>query len=100
MPVSRGVELTDEDRLNADIIEQLMCKYAFDLSDLKARHGEQADTLSARIEAALSRDTDDLAEFDGTTFLVRPQSRSFVRTVASWFDARMQEKAARYSMAV
>jgi len=100
LPVSRGIELTDEDKLNADIIEQLMCQYSFAISDLRTRHDKQLDTLSARIDAALSADLDNLASFDGDTFRVQPQSRAFVRTVASWFDSRMQEKAARYSMAV
>lgn len=100
LPVSRGIELTDEDKLNADIIEQLMCQYSFAFSELRTRHGEQADTLVARIDAILSADLDNLAKFDGDTFWVQPQSRAFVRTVASWFDARMHEKAARYSMAV
>ncbi len=100
LPVARGIELTDEDKLNADIIEQLMCQYSFAISSLRASHGAQADTLAARIKDALSADPDNLANFDGDTFWVQPQSRAFVRTVASWFDARMQEKAARYSMAV
>ncbi len=100
LPVSRGIELTDEDKLNADIIEQLMCQYSFDISDLRARHGELADTLCARIDAALSTDPDNLAVFDGDTFRVQPHARILVRTVAAWFDARMQDKAARYSMAV
>ena len=100
LPVSRGIELTDEDRLNADIIEQLMCQYSFAISELGNRHGEQADTLAERIAAALDADQDNLAKFDGDVFQVQPQSRAFVRTVAAWFDARMHEKAARYSMAV
>ncbi len=100
LPVSRGIELTDEDKLHADIIESLMCRYSFSVSVLRGDHGQLADGIVSHIQDALDADFDDLAGFDGDTFWIQPGGRGFVRTVASWFDTRMKEKAARYSMAV
>ncbi|MEO1160026.1 MAG: coproporphyrinogen III oxidase, partial [Pseudomonadota bacterium] len=100
LPVSRGIELTDEDKLHADIIENLMCRYSFSISALRRDHGSRADRIAPYIRDALDADTHDLASFDGDTFWIQPHGHSFVRTVASWFDTRMKEKAARYSMAV
>ena len=100
LPVSRGIELTDEDKLHADIIENLMCRYSFSISALRGDHGSLTDQIVSHIQDALDADTYDLAEFDGDTFRIRPHGHGFVRTVASWFDTRMKQKAARYSMAV
>ncbi len=100
LPISRGIELTDEDKLHADIIENLMCRYSFSISALRRDHGLLTDQVISEIRDALDADPHDLAGFDGDTFWVQPHGRGFVRTVASWFDTRMKEKAARYSMAV
>ena len=99
-PVSRGIKLTDEDRLHADIIENLMCRYSFSISALRGDHGSLTDQIAAHIQDALDADIYDLADFDGDRFWIQPHGHGFVRTVASWFDTRMKEKAARYSMAV
>ena len=100
LPVARGIELTAEDKLHADIIENLMCRYSFSVSLLRARHGAMTDRIVRHIQGALEADSYDLARFDGDTFRVQPHGYGFVRTVASWFDTRMREKTARYSMAV
>ena len=100
LPVSRGIELTDEDKLHADIIENLMCRYSFSVSGLRRDHGLLADRIASHVHDALDADPHDLACFDGDTFWIQPHGHGFVRTVASWFDTRMKQKAARYSMAV
>jgi len=100
LPVSRGIELTDEDKLHADIIENLMCRYSFSLSALRRDHGPLTELVLSEIEEALDADQHDLAVFDGDTFRIQRHGYGFVRTVSSWFDTRMKEKAARYSMAV
>ncbi len=100
LPVSRGIELTAEDKLHADIIENLMCRYSFSLSSLRRAHGALTEQVRTEIQDALDADPHDLAGFDGDTFWIHPHGHGFVRTVASWFDTRMRQKAARYSMAV
>ncbi len=100
LPVSRGIELTADDKLHADIIENLMCRYSFSLSSLRRTHGALTEQVRTEIQDALDADPHDLAGFDGDTFWIHPHGHGFVRTVASWFDTRMKQKAARYSMAV
>jgi len=100
LPVSRGITLTDEDKLHGDIIENLMCRYSFAISALRADHGSLSDRIVPYIRQALDADPYDLADFDGETFRILPHGHAFVRTVASWFDTRMKQKQARYSMAV
>lgn len=100
LPIARGIELTAEDRLNSDIIEDLMCRFEVKISDIGRRHGALAGTLAQRMRALAAADGDGLVAFDGDCFAIRPDSRAFTRTVASWFDARLQDNNARYSVAV
>ncbi|MEM1048387.1 MAG: oxygen-independent coproporphyrinogen III oxidase [Pseudomonadota bacterium] len=100
LPIARGVALTAEDHLCSDVIEDLMCRFGFSLKRVAARHGRQADLISRRIAEAMRGADAELVTFDGDWFGVHPDARAFTRTVASWFDERLRQKAARYSMAV
>jgi len=100
LPIARGIELTAEDRLNSDIIEDLMCRFETRVSDARNRHGALAGALAQRMQALVAADGDGLVLFDGDCFAIRPDARAFTRTVASWFDARLQDNNARYSVAV
>lgn len=100
LPIARGIELTAEDRLNSDIIEDLMCRFEVKISDIRPRHAVLAGTLAQRMQALAAADRDGLVAFDGECFVIRQESRAFTRTVASWFDTRLQDNNARYSVAV
>jgi oxygen-independent coproporphyrinogen III oxidase len=100
LPVARGKRLDADDRLRADVIEQLMCFFACDLETVCARHGVTSDALGdwrARLEL-LRRDG--LVEISGTFLRVPLRQRSFVRIVAAVFDAYLEETAGRHSAAV
>lgn len=100
LPVTRGIEMREDDYLYADIIEQLMCQFGFSLSWLHMRHGSNAQTIEELILEIRERDKEELTEFDGENFTINQKAHPFARIVASWFDARMREKNARYSVAV
>lgn len=100
LPIARGVALTPEDHLCSDVIEDLMCRFGFSLKRVAARHGSRADLISRRISEAMQGADAELVTFDGDWFGVHPAARAFTRTVASWFDERLRQKTARYSMAV
>ena len=100
LPVARGFCLTGDDRLYGDVIEQLMCRFRFSLTNLTEKHGVRAETLRHRIDSLILADGDHLTEFDGDIFTIRPAARAYTRVVASWFDARLQDSTTRYSAAV
>lgn len=100
LPVLRGKELTDIDRVVGAAIEDLMCAYAFSVSDLERRFGAAASVLRPEAAQVHQQDGDGMTTFDGDVFSVTPQGRTFVRTIASHFDRYFGQGAARHSVAV
>lgn len=100
LPIARGVAFTPQDRLDSDIIEDLMCRFETDISSLRKVHGDLASDLSDRMQTIVAADADNLVQFDGNRLVIPPTARPFTRTVASWFDSRLMDNKAQYSIAV
>ena len=100
LALARGLELSDEDRLYADIIEQLMCNFGFSFARFEARYGPAAAhaiTLAKTIAAA---DKDGLCHVSQGRFEMREAARPFVRIVAARFDRWLATAVQRYSKVV
>jgi oxygen-independent coproporphyrinogen III oxidase len=86
LPVVRGYKLTDDDRRRARIIEQLMCNYEADASD---------------VTAAIDRlETDGLIRRHLNRVALTDEARPLVRTVAAAFDAYFTDAAGTHAAAV
>lgn len=103
LPVERGVRLTPDDHLRAEVIEALMCQGMLDLPAFEQRHGLRfreyfADAL--RQLEPLRRDG--LVEIGRQRIVVTPPGRFLLRAVAMPFDAylRAPSAAAAYSKVV
>lgn len=87
LPIVRGVELNQDDRIRRDVIQALMC---FDRLDFDAIEDVYAIDLHAYFQAefeqlvALAKDG--LIEFDDRHIAVTPSGRLLVRSVAMVFD--------------
>ena len=99
LATERGRLLTAEDRLRADVIEQLLCFFDVDLSATAARHGAEPSLLSADLEklAPLVRAGWVVAD-DKRVAIVR-HGAELARLVASAFDAYLGT-GGRHSVAV
>ena len=96
----RGLLLTQQDRINAWIIEQLMCRYSFSRVELIQKFGE---TAAPRWNLALTLAKDELAdhcEVIDEQFMLNENARVFVRHVASRFDTWLGSTEKTYSKAV
>jgi len=100
LPVARGFSLSDGDRAAASAIEDLMCSYAFSVSDLRSRFGRAADAVVTDAMRAHLFNEDDLTTFDGNTFAITPKGRPFVRAIAAKFDRYLDQGRAKHSIAV
>jgi oxygen-independent coproporphyrinogen-3 oxidase len=87
LATERGHAMTADDRLRADMIEDLMCRFTLDLPALAARHAvplsrlrQITATLSVRFAAHLSDSGDVIRLTDG--------SRLIARLAAQCLDAR------------
>ena len=100
LPIARGIATTEDDRLRRDIIEQIMCGFAVDLTETAARHDANPIALMDAAPALQDMQRDGLIDWDGYRVAVRPEGRPFVRNVASAFDTWLQPGAGRHSAAV
>lgn len=102
LPVEKGYELSEEDRMRGDVIMRLMC-------DLSLDYGAMSEKWKIDFEAhfneALSRlkepAEDGLLVWTDCGFAVTERGRLFIRNLAMCFDAYLQPaETGRYSRTV
>jgi oxygen-independent coproporphyrinogen-3 oxidase len=87
LPLWRGMELSPDDEVRANVIQQLMCLGRIDIGAIERRHG--IDFLSYFSEALHRLHplvTDGLVSIVGSVISVTPRGRLLVRAVAMCFD--------------
>ncbi len=100
LPTARGVEFIGDDRLRADIIEELMCQGAVDLVALGVKHGADLRCLDS-VWAPLERfEEQGLLTMDDATVRLTTLGRSMVRTVCTAFDRYFVHATGRHALAV
>lgn len=92
----KGLALSDDDRVRAQIIERLMCDLSVDLNLIA--HGSH--DFSSELTALQPLAAEGLVQIDGRCVTVTEQGRPFVRLVAAAFDAYLPRQQARHSIAV
>lgn len=61
LPIAKGLALTDEDRLRAEVIEQLMCSGRVDTRAIGARHGRPEDWCKDEMSRLAELEADGLS---------------------------------------
>lgn len=97
--VARGFALTPIDRLRAEAISALLCRFALGPSDLKGFWGNGKALMAEARQIALS-DPDGLTMMDGECFRITEKGKPFVRTIAAMFDTYLAAGTGRHSLAV
>jgi len=100
LPVARGVELSDEDRLRRRVIEKLMCDLHVNIEDVAAEFGQSPDILKEAVECLHSLQRDGIVEIEGSRVSVCDKWRNAVRLVCAAFDAYLNPLADRHALAV
>jgi oxygen-independent coproporphyrinogen-3 oxidase len=97
---ARGLALTPDDRLRAEIIERLMCDLTADIPAALQRYGFRPDELRPELEALEPLSADGLVRVERGVVTVPEAMRTLVRRVACVFDAYLQPAAKRHAVAV
>ncbi len=102
LPVARGVRLSREDRLRADVIETLMCRNEVDLREATLRHGAGTPETAFASELVALRPFIDAgaATMDGYRLAITEGGRIYLRLVAAVFDQYLSREQTRHSRAV
>ena len=101
-PIIRGVAVTGQDRLRADVIEALMCQQAVDLQAIANRHraGDAMALFVRELDALRPFVEGGAVALDGTRLSITDSGRPFLRPVAALFDAYLAPEATRHSRAI
>ena len=105
LPVSRGIAVSDDDRLRRAVIERIMCDMAADLDAIARQGGDPGHDWTPELAALRQLEQDGLVDLDGAVLSVRQESRQLVRVVASVFDRYLDvsdrpDSAPRHAIAV
>ncbi len=96
----RGIRLSADDRVRADIIERLMCDMSVDLRAVAARHGLPAEALADAVEGLADATRLGIAAVDDLVVRIEPDARPLARLAAAAFDTYSAASGNRHSAAV
>ncbi len=102
LPVWRGLAMSFDDRIRADVIQQIMCNGAVDMDAIERRHDVDfrqyfADSLE-RLQPSVE---DGLVEFSGRRITATSRGRLLLRIIAMCFDSYLKTPAVpRYSKVI
>ena len=100
LPIAKGVAISHEDQLRAEVIERLMCDLTVDLRQVAARNGQPLRRLASSIAKLQPLVDDGLVEFDGVKVTVTEAGRPLVRSICAAFDTYHSPAAVRHSAAI
>jgi len=92
VPIVKGISLNNDDRLRAELIQQIMCRNKIDLQQKISRYSETsqnlslADYFSKELGNLQSFVDDDLLKFTERGFDISTKGRYFSRQIAATFD--------------
>ncbi len=99
LPIVRGLEITNDDRLRRAVIEKLMCAQEVDLEKMVKRDNV-LETFRSELDTLALMAFDGIVEIKGSHITITPKGRPWMRTVASVFDRYLGAGEARHSRAV
>lgn len=100
LPTVRGISLTPEDRMRADLLSSLMCYFEVDAEKILTAHGFSKDYLDAEVATLFDLEADGCVAVKGRLITVNPLLRQTVRVAASRFDKYFIEDRKRHAQAV
>ncbi len=87
LPVQRGVQLNDDDRLRRDVIERIMCHGIVDYADVgRVHHIEFTDYFAPELRRLRQLEADGLVQVGEAGIQVTLSGRLLLRSVAAVFD--------------
>jgi oxygen-independent coproporphyrinogen-3 oxidase len=85
LSAARGHEFSEDDKLNAAIIEQLMCYYRVEVGGVAARTGAADATVRAVLQQ-IHESHPKMTQLDGDCLEIEAEARDWVRVIASAAD--------------
>lgn len=91
-PIKRGVSLSADDRIRADLIQQIMCDGNINYQEFGDAHDIRFEQYFKEELSSLSDlGNDELIKLSDVGFIVTPKGRVFLRNIAMKFDAYLNQ---------
>lgn len=101
LPIDKGLTLSLDDQIRADVIASLMCNFVLDTTKLAERWSiEFAAYFAHSLDALQSCLDDDLVAWQGQQLQVTARGRPWVRVISACFDAYLLGQQQHYSTVV
>ncbi len=98
LPVLRGVELNDDDRIRRRVIQELICHFRLDFSVIEALHGiDFGGYFAAEVVRLQELAADGLVRLTGSGIEVTAAGRLLIRNICMVFDRYLPPQAASRS---
>ena len=98
--ITRGIAISDDDRLRRAIIERLMCDLSVNIAAVATLHGQDPALFLPVIEALRPMEADGALVIDGYTLTMTDEGRPLVRAACAAFDQYLQAGEQRHSKAI
>ncbi|MEO9611983.1 MAG: oxygen-independent coproporphyrinogen III oxidase [Nitratireductor sp.] len=96
----RGIAFSQDDRARSWVIERLMCDFGFSPRRAEELFGAQGREIVVEAGQIAAEGADAMLERRDGDFVVRPEARPLVRTLAARFDRYLDVGAKRHSAAI
>lgn len=100
LPITRGIAVTNDDRLRRAVIERLMCDMTVDLDAVASRFGQSVAVFEADLAALVRLQADGIVQRDGHRLVMTEAGKPLVRAVCAVFDKYLTQGETRHSKAV
>jgi oxygen-independent coproporphyrinogen-3 oxidase len=101
LPVWRGLTLSADDRVRADVIQSLMCDGAVDFAAIESRHGIAFESyFAAALERCETLAVDGLVTLGARQLRATRSGRFLLRIIAMCFDGYLSIRDAQFSRVV
>jgi len=101
LAIARGFQSNDQDTIIGDVIQDLMCKFAVNFSEFRARTGLVfEDYFSAQWPELRKFQDDDLLRIESDKITITDRGRYLVRIICMTFDAYIQSDTEKFSKAI
>ena len=99
LPTERGIQVDQDDRIRADVIQQIMCHGLVDIQALQVRHGiEFEEYFSPELQRLRPLLADGLVEVTDSHIRLTPSGQLLMRAVAMAFDGYLHADAEPVAM--
>tara|TARA_Y100000590_G_scaffold426396_1_gene535441 strand:+ start:1571 stop:2920 length:1350 start_codon:yes stop_codon:yes gene_type:complete len=86
LPITRFIQLNQDDIIRRDVIETLLCYYQVDLNQIEKKYSLEEGYFDKELDLLSQYQQDDIIGIHNNVLIIKPECKILVRIIASYFD--------------